>query len=73
MAITRLTTLLRMALLYAGEKRVYNITDYVDEHPGGDSILNNVGKDSSEGFHGPQHPATVFVLLEDYCIGGLVD
>ncbi len=38
---------------------MYDLTDYVDEHPGGESILNNVGKDSTEGFHGPQHPATV--------------
>ena len=38
---------------------MYDLTQYVDEHPGGDSILNNVGGDSTEGFHGPQHPATV--------------
>ncbi len=40
----------------SGELRVYDVTPYVDEHPGGDSILNNVGKEATEGFHGPQHP-----------------
>eukprot|EP00798_Chlamydomonas_sp_ICE-L_P018996 gene18996-25580_t len=49
-----------------GEERVYDITDYVDEHPGGESILNNIGGDSTEGFHGPQHPATVFVMVEEW-------
>ena len=40
-------------------------------HPGGDSILKNVGDDSSEGFHGPQHPASVWDLLAKYYIGKL--
>lgn len=51
---------------------VYDITEYIDEHPGGESILNNVGGDSTEGFHGPQHPATSYTLLEEYHIGSLV-
>lgn len=42
--------------------KVYNITSYVDEHPGGDVILNNVGGDASEGAHGPQHPGNVHVI-----------
>ncbi len=50
---------------------MYNLTEYIDEHPGGDSILSNVGGDATEGFHGPQHVSTVFVLVEDYCIGRL--
>ena len=57
-----------------GENRVYDLTEYVDEHPGGpDNILLNVGGDSTQGFHGPQHPATVFQLLEDFCIGKLAE
>ena len=40
-------------------------------HPGGDAILNNVGGDSSAGFHGPQHPASVWDLLAKYYIGKL--
>lgn len=56
-----------------GEWRVYDMTPYVEEHPGGMAILNNAGGDATEGFHGPQHPPTVFDLLPDYCIGTLVD
>ncbi|GAX77909.1 hypothetical protein CEUSTIGMA_g5351.t1 [Chlamydomonas eustigma] len=56
-----------------GEDRVYDVTDYVEEHPGGDSILSHVGSESTEGFHGPQHPATVFVMVEDFLIGRLQD
>ena len=47
-----------------GEDRVYDVTDYVDEHPGGMAIADHAGGDATEGFHGPQHPPTVFVLLE---------
>ena len=49
--------------------RVYDISSYVDEHPGGDEILKNVGADSREGFHGPQHPAHVAQVLKAFCIG----
>uniref|UniRef100_A0A0E0QIF8 Cytochrome b5 heme-binding domain-containing protein n=2 Tax=Oryza TaxID=4527 RepID=A0A0E0QIF8_ORYRU len=31
---------------------VYDVTSYVEEHPGGDAILNNAGGDSTEGFFG---------------------
>eukprot|EP01036_Dinobryon_divergens_P035202 gene35202-45590_t len=50
---------------------VYDVTTYVDDHPGGDSILNNAGKDSSEGVHGPQHPVSMYDVLALYKIGEL--
>jgi cytochrome b involved in lipid metabolism len=53
------------------DDKVYDITDFVDEHPGGDSILKNVGGDASEGYHGPQHPASVGDVLVTYYIGEL--
>ncbi|KAI8476276.1 MAG: cytochrome b5-like heme/steroid binding domain-containing protein [Monoraphidium minutum] len=55
------------------EWRVYDVTQYVDEHPGGMAIMYNAGGDATKGFHGPQHPPTVFELLADYCVGTLVD
>nr|XP_034580847.1 uncharacterized protein LOC117844198 [Setaria viridis] len=36
----------------AGSGKVYDVTAYVEEHPGGDAILNNAGDDSTEGFFG---------------------
>ncbi|XP_051187069.1 cytochrome B5-like protein isoform X1 [Lolium perenne] len=49
--------------------KVYDVTPYVEEHPGGDAILNNAGADSTEGFFGPQHGTRVFDIIEDFCIG----
>ncbi|KAI4380717.1 hypothetical protein MLD38_006878 [Melastoma candidum] len=51
--------------------KIFDVTSYVEEHPGGDSILNNAGDDSTEGFYGPQHPGGVFQLVEDFYIGDL--
>eukprot|EP01040_Poterioochromonas_malhamensis_P005912 gene5909-6355_t len=51
--------------------KVYDVTGYVDDHPGGDAILNNAGKDSTVGFKGPQHPPSVIDVLKLYYIGDL--
>lgn len=53
--------------------KVYDITDFVDDHAGGDAILRNVGGDSSKGFHGPQHQSSVKDILPEYFIGTLVE
>ncbi|KAG2634558.1 cytochrome B5-like protein isoform X2 [Panicum virgatum] len=57
----------------AGSGKVYDVTAYVEEHPGGDDILNNAGCDSTEGFFGPQHGTRVFEIIEDFCTGRLKD
>merc|ERR1712216_83275 len=43
--------------------KVYDVTEYVGEHPGGDAIAKNAGGDATEGMHGPQHPSRVFDML----------
>lgn len=53
--------------------KVYDVTDYVPEHAGGDAILNNAGADSTAGFKGPQHPASVWDVLALYHIGHVED
>jgi cytochrome b involved in lipid metabolism len=54
------------------DDKVYDLTDYVDEHPGGvDAIAKNGGRDATEGFKGPQHPSRVFDIVEDYRVGVL--
>ena len=50
---------------------VYDLTEYVEDHPGGEAILTNAGGDATEGFHGPQHPASVHDLVREYHIGYL--
>ena len=54
-------------------RRVYDLTEYVDNHPGGDSILRTAGRDSTAGFEGPQHPASVHDLISTYLIGRLAE
>ena len=53
--------------------KVYDITSYVEEHPGGELILRNAGRDSTTGFMGPQHPTRVFDIIDDFLIGTLVE
>ena len=53
------------------DNNVYNVTDYIDEHPGGDSIMNHAGGDSTEGAHGPQHPPSMWDVLKLFYIGEL--
>lgn len=38
---------------------VYNISPYVELHPGGDVILRNAGGDATKGFEGPQRECTI--------------
>lgn len=53
---------------------VYDVTPYVTEHPGGvKAILRNAGGDATKGFKGPQHPARVFDMIDDYRIGTVVE
>jgi len=53
--------------------KVYDLTDYVDQHEGGSkAIMKHAGGDASEGFHGPQHPPKVWIVIEDFQIGTLV-
>ncbi|KAM7260374.1 hypothetical protein ACFE04_016115 [Oxalis oulophora] len=53
--------------------KVYDVTPYVEEHPGGDAILAHAGDDSTEGFFGPQHATRVFDMIDDFFIGNLVE
>ncbi|KAK4791525.1 hypothetical protein SAY86_031938 [Trapa natans] len=53
------------------KNKVYDVTSYVEEHPGGDAILTHAGEDSTEGFYGPQHATRVFHMIEDFYIGDL--
>jgi cytochrome b involved in lipid metabolism len=56
-----------------GLLKVFDVTSYVDEHPGGDAILSNAGGDSTDLFTGPQHPPRVYDLIDEFCIGTVVE
>jgi cytochrome b involved in lipid metabolism len=39
---------------------VYDVSSYVEEHPGGDAILNNAGGDSTKEFFGCERGSSGF-------------
>lgn len=52
---------------------VYNVTQFIDEHPGGHEVLVNVaGKDASEDFEDIGHSLDAKELMKKYQVGELV-
>eukprot|EP01110_Echinostelium_bisporum_P012352 TRINITY_DN687_c0_g1_i1.p1 TRINITY_DN687_c0_g1~~TRINITY_DN687_c0_g1_i1.p1 ORF type:complete len:184 (-),score=25.70 TRINITY_DN687_c0_g1_i1:41-592(-) len=51
--------------------KVYNITQWIDRHPGGDVILTKAGGDSTELFEEFSHPLVAREIMKDYYIGEL--
>jgi len=50
--------------------KVYNVTKFLDEHPGGyDIIVINTGKDATESFEEIGHSNAAKELLDQYLIG----
>ncbi|KAG2204140.1 hypothetical protein INT47_011623 [Mucor saturninus] len=54
------------------DNKVYDITNFVDEHPGGDEILIEEGaKDASGPFEDVGHSPDARQMLEKYLVGDL--
>lgn len=53
------------------EGKVYALSDYLSEHPGGKALFKHAGGDATKGFNGPQHPDTVWDVLPTYYVGDL--
>ena len=53
-------------------KSVYDITDWIDKHPGGDIIMKAVGKDATQLFKSIGHPDYVKKILKKMKIGVLI-
>ncbi|XP_020592432.1 cytochrome b5 [Phalaenopsis equestris] len=50
--------------------KVYDVTKYLDDHPGGDDVLiSATGRDSTEEFEDAGHSKTARELMKDYCVG----
>jgi cytochrome b involved in lipid metabolism len=55
------------------DKKVYNITDWIPNHPGGKVIINGIGKDATQMFNNIGHPDYVKnKILPNYLIGKLI-
>ncbi|KAL3511027.1 hypothetical protein ACH5RR_030428 [Cinchona calisaya] len=52
--------------------KVYDVSAYLDEHPGGDDVLlSATGKDATEEFEDAGHSKSARELMEKFCIGEL--
>jgi cytochrome b involved in lipid metabolism len=51
--------------------KVYDVTEYVDIHPGLDRILEGAGKDATDLFESVFHSQSARMTLGDYFIGML--
>ncbi|KAK9277382.1 hypothetical protein L1049_006925 [Liquidambar formosana] len=52
--------------------KVYDVTTYLDEHPGGDDVFIEVtGKDAADEFEDAGHSKSARELMETFCIGEL--
>ncbi|CAI9785303.1 unnamed protein product [Fraxinus pennsylvanica] len=52
--------------------KVYDVSSYLDEHPGGDDVLlRATGKDATDEFEDAGHSKSARELMESFCIGEL--
>jgi len=52
--------------------KVYDITKFLEEHPGGEEVLlEQAGQDSSEAFEDVGHSSDARDMLEQYLVGEL--
>lgn len=64
----------RNKTLFIIDNVVYDVTKFLDEHPGGHEVLVNVaGKDGSEDFEDVGHSFDAKELMKKYAVGELVD
>ncbi|CAI9290449.1 unnamed protein product [Lactuca saligna] len=50
--------------------RVYDVTNFLNDHPGGDNVLLDVaGKDASDEFEEVGHGSAARLMLDEYYIG----
>ncbi|CAG8765704.1 8247_t:CDS:2, partial [Dentiscutata erythropus] len=52
------------------DNKVYDIKDFVPDHPGGAPILTHIGKDATDVFHA-FHPESTHDLLANYYVGDI--
>ena len=52
--------------------KVYNMTSYLDDHPGGSELMmQHAGKDASLAFEAMFHSANARTKLDQFCVGQL--
>lgn len=62
----------RESLWFTIHDKVYDVTEFMDEHPGGEEVLlEQAGKDASEIFDDVSHSADAKELMKNYLVGDL--
>lgn len=62
----------RNSVWFVIHNKVYDVTKFMDEHPGGEEVLlEQAGKDASEIFEDVSHSADAKDLMKNYLVGEL--
>lgn len=62
----------RNSLWFVIHNKVYDVTKFMDEHPGGEEVLlEQGGKDASEIFEDVSHSADAKDMMKNYLVGEL--
>ncbi|XP_078447453.1 cytochrome b5-like [Wolffia australiana] len=52
--------------------KVYDVTKFLDDHPGGDEVMiNATGKDATDDFEDVGHSSTARAMLNEYLVGAI--
>lgn len=63
----------RLDAVFVIDNRVYDVTKFLDDHPGGHEVLlNNAGKDATEEFDDIGHSLDAKELMKKFLIGEVV-
>ena len=62
----------RNSVWFVIHNKVYDVTKFMDEHPGGEEVLlEQAGKDATEIFEDVSHSADAKDLMKNYLVGEL--
>lgn len=54
------------------EGKVYDVTKFLDDHPGGDEVLlSSTGKDATDDFEDVGHSSTAKAMMDEFFIGDI--
>ncbi|KAK4747186.1 hypothetical protein SAY87_026223 [Trapa incisa] len=52
------------------EGKVYNVTKFLEDHPGGDEVLlSSTGKDATDDFEDVGHSSTAKAMMDEFYVG----